>query len=81
MTGRPTCDLDVHGGLILPCHVLCLYSDLVNAWIFVTMLDGLVCHCQILVDGPNPVAEVHLVPSATGVTLVRTNEDFQPIEI
>lgn len=34
------------------------------------MLDGLIRHRQVLVDGPNPVAEVHLVLGATGVALL-----------
>ncbi len=38
------------------------------------MLDGLICHCQILVDGPNPITEVHLVLGATGVALLGKNK-------
>lgn len=51
-------------------HILSLHRDFVNAWIFVAMLDGLICHRQVLVDGPNPIAEVHLVLGAAGVTLL-----------
>lgn len=69
LCGRPTCDLDEHGGLIVARHVLCLHCDLVNARTFIAMLDGLICHCQILVDGPKPVSKVHLVLGATGVAL------------
>lgn len=70
-----TCDLNVHGGLVVPCHVLCLHCDLVNAWFFVAMLDGFICHRQVLVNGPNPVAEVHLVLGAAGVALCKQNKD------
>lgn len=69
-SGRPTCDLDVHGGLVVPRHVLSLHRDLVNSWVFIAMLDGLICHRQVLVDGPKPIAEVHLVLCATGVALL-----------
>lgn len=72
-----TCDLDVHAGLVVPCHVLGLHCDLVNTWIFVAMLNGLICHCQVLVDSPNSVAEVHLILGATCVALLGTDKNFQ----
>lgn len=53
----------------MPRHVLGLHCDLVNTWIFEAMLDGLIRHRQVLVNGPHPVAEVYLVLSAAGVTL------------
>lgn len=45
------------------------------------MLDRLIRHRQVLVDGPNPVAEVHLVLGATGVALLGRNEDSEQIQI
>ena len=54
-------------------HVLGLHRDLVNTWIFKAMLDGLIRHCQVLVNGPHPIAEVYLVLSAAGVTLPGAN--------
>ncbi len=45
------------------------------------MLDGLISHRQVLVDGPNPVAEVHLVLGAAGVALFGRKEDSQQIQI
>lgn len=39
-----TCDLDVHGGLVMSCHVLRLHLHPVHARALVTMLDGLVCN-------------------------------------
>lgn len=77
MSGRLTCDLDVHGSLIMPCHILGLHCDLVNARVFIAMLDGLICHRQVLVDGSDPITEVHLVLGTAGVTLVGRNKDLQ----
>lgn len=78
-SGRPTCDLDVHGSLVMPRHVLRLHRDLVNAWASIAMLDGLIRHRQVLIDGPHPVPEVHLVFGATGVALVGGNSDGQQV--
>lgn len=59
----------------MPRHVLRLHLHLVNAWVFVAMLDGLVRHRQVLVDGPHPVAEVHLILGAAGVALMGSNSE------
>lgn len=71
----PTCDLDVHGGPVVSRHVLCLHGDFVNPRLFVAMLDGFICHRQVLVNGPKAVAEVHLVLGAAGVSLRRRRRE------
>lgn len=74
MTESPTCDLDIHGGLVMPCNVLCLHCNLINARFFIAVLDGLISHCQILVNGTNTITQVHLVLGATAVTLLGRNK-------
>lgn len=49
--------------------VLRLHGDFVHARGFVAVLDGLVRHRQVLVDGPDAVAQIHLVLGAAGVAL------------
>ena len=74
---RLTCDLDVHGGLVVPCDILSLHCNLVYAWLFVAMLNGFICHRQILVDGSDSVTQVHLVLGAAGVTLFGRNKGLK----
>lgn len=62
-------------------HVLSLYCDLVNTRTFIAMLDGLICHCQVLVDGPDPIAEVHLVLGAASVALSGGNKRLYQTQI
>lgn len=69
--GNPTCDLDVHGSLIVSSHILSLHFDLVNAWIFITVLDGFISHSQVLVNCPYPITKIHLILGAAGVTLLK----------
>lgn len=64
----------------MPCYVLCLHCDLVDSWVFIAMLDGFICHSQVLINGSNPITKVHLVPGTGGVTLVRRKDDTQHIQ-
>lgn len=57
-------------------HVLRLHLHLVNARVLVAMLDGLVRHRQVLVDGPKAVPQVHLVLGAAGVALTKEEGAF-----
>lgn len=73
-----TCDLDVHRGFVVPRHILSHHCDLVDSWMFVAMLDGLIGHCQVLVDRSDPVTKVHLVLGAAGVALLGSIYHYQP---
>lgn len=64
-----TCDLDVEGGVVVAGVVLGPHGDAVDPQALVAVLDGLVRHGQVLVDGPHPVPQVHLVFSVAGVAL------------
>lgn len=69
-TERRTCDLDVHGGLVVPCNVFGLHCNLVNPRVLVAVLDGLVSHRQVLVNGSDSVTQVYLVLGAACVALL-----------
>ena len=75
LSGGLTYDLDVHGGAGVAGHVLGLHGHPVDAGGLVAVLDGLVRHRQVLVDGPHAVAQVHLVARAAGVALTPRTGD------
>lgn len=53
----------------MPSCVFGLHGDPVNTGLCVPVLDGLICHSQVAVDGPNTVAQIHLVFGIRGVPL------------
>lgn len=59
--------------------VLRFHRDSVHARAFVAVLDGLVRHRQILVNGSDPVAQIHLVLGAAGVALTAGAEHSKQI--
>lgn len=64
-----TCDLDIQGGLGVAGGILRLHHHPVNSRLLVAVLDRLVGHGHVLVDGPDPVAQLHLVPGGAAVPL------------
>lgn len=61
-------------------NVLRLHRHLVNAGLFVAMLDGLVGHRQVLVNGSNAVAEVYLIPGTARVALLATKRPVSRLQ-